>query len=101
MHIEFHGAVGEVTGSCHLIMVGKHRVLLDCGMVQGGPTDQARNAKPFSFDPSSIDAVVLNHAHIDHSGRIPFLVKSGFKGPIYTQKASGNRDKVVLFYSYH
>jgi metallo-beta-lactamase family protein len=92
---------GEATGSYHLITVGKHRVLLDCGMVQGGLTDQARNAKPFSFDPPSIDAVVLSHAHIDHSGRIPFLDKSGFKGLINAQKASGNRDKVGLFYSYH
>jgi len=70
--------MGEVTGSCHLITVGKQRVLLDCGMLQGGLTDKARNAKPFSFVPSSINAVVLSHTHIDYSGRIPFLVKSGF-----------------------
>lgn len=96
MHIEFQGAAGEVTGSCHLISVGKYRVLLDCGMVQGTHKDEARNAEPFPFEPSSIDAVVLSHAHIDHSGRIPFLVKSGFKGPIYTQKASRDLCRIML-----
>jgi len=96
MHIKFHGAAGEVTGSCHLITVGEHRILLDCGLVQGGRRDQARNAEPFAFDPGSIDAVVLSHSHIDHSGRIPFLVKSGFKGPIYTQKASRDLCRIML-----
>jgi metallo-beta-lactamase family protein len=96
MHVEFHGAAGEVTGSCHLISVGGHRVLLDCGMVQGSRKDEARNAEPFPFDPASIDAVVLSHAHIDHSGRIPFLVKSGFTGPIYTQKASRDLCRIML-----
>jgi len=96
MHIEFHGAAGEVTGSCHLVAVGERRILLDCGLVQGGQTAQARNARPFPFDPATIDAVVLSHAHIDHSGRIPFLVKSGFKGPIYTQKASRDLCRIML-----
>ena len=96
MHIEFHGAAGEVTGSCHLITVAGRQVLLDCGMVQGGRPSEARNAMPFPFDPSAIDAVVLSHAHIDHSGRIPFLVKSGFKGPVYTQKASRDLCRIML-----
>lgn len=96
MHIEFHGAAGEVTGSCHLITVAGQRILLDCGMVQGGRQSEARNAKPFPFDPSAIDAVVLSHSHIDHSGRIPFLVKSGFKGPVYTQKASRDLCRIML-----
>ncbi len=96
MQIQFHGAAGEVTGSCHLIKVGDHRILLDCGLVQGGRKNEARNAEPFSFNPSSIDAVVLSHSHIDHSGRIPFLVKSGFKGPIYTQKASRDLCRIML-----
>ncbi|MDH3219366.1 MAG: MBL fold metallo-hydrolase [Gammaproteobacteria bacterium] len=96
MHIEFHGAAGEVTGSCHLIEVGNHRILLDCGMIQGGREAEARNARPFAFDPGAIDAVVLSHAHIDHSGRIPFLVKSGFGGPIYTQKASRDLCRIML-----
>jgi len=96
MHIQFHGAAGMVTGSCHLITVGEHRILLDCGMVQGSRIDEARNAEPFPFTPSSIDAVVLSHSHIDHSGRLPFLVKSGFKGSIYTQKASRDLCRIML-----
>lgn len=96
MHIEFHGAAGEVTGSCHLITVGGKRVLLDCGLVQGSRKNEARNAEPFPFDPCAIDAVILSHSHIDHSGRIPFLVKSGFKGPVYTQKASRDLCRIML-----
>ena len=96
MHIQFHGAAGEVPGSCHLITVGEHRILLDCGLVQGSRKNEARNSEPFSFNPSSIDAVVLSHSHIDHSGRLPFLVKSGFKGPIYTQKASRDLCRIML-----
>ena len=96
MHVQFHGAAGEVTGSCHLITVGEHRILLDCGLVQGSRKNEARNAEPFSFNPSSIDAVILSHSHIDHSGRIPLLVKSGFDGPIYTQKASRDLCRIML-----
>ena len=96
MYIEFHGAAGEVTGSCHLISVAGRRVLLDCGMVQGSRKSEARNALPFPFDPASIDAVILSHSHIDHSGRIPFLVKSGFNGPVYTQKASRDLCRIML-----
>jgi len=96
MHIEFHGAAGEVTGSCYLITVGGRRILLECGLVQGSRKNEARNADPFPFDPSTIDAMVLSHAHIDHSGRIPFLVKSGFKGRVYTQKASRDLCRIML-----
>jgi len=96
MHIQFHGAAGEVTGSCHLVSVGEHRILLDCGMVQGGRKNEARNSEPFPFNPSTIDAVILSHSHIDHSGRLPFLVKSGFKGLIYTQKASRDLSRIML-----
>ena len=96
MHIEFHGAAGEVTGSCHLVSVAGRRILLDCGMVQGSRQSEERNALPFPFDPVAIDAVVLSHSHIDHSGRIPYLVKCGFKGPIYTQKASRDLCRIML-----
>lgn len=88
MQVQFHGAAGEVTGSCHLLDVAGHRVLLDCGMIQGSPTDERRNLTPFDFDAAAIDAVVLSHAHIDHSGRLPLLVKRGFRGPIFTHPAS-------------
>ena len=96
MQIEFMGAAGEVTGSCHLIQVGEHRILLDCGLIQGQRTDEARNREPFPFDPKSIDAVVLSHAHIDHSGRLPVLMKAGFKGPIYTHHASQDLCRIML-----
>jgi len=96
MSIQFFGAAGEVTGSCHLVTVGKQRLLLDCGLIQGGHKDEARNHEPFPFNPESIDAVVLSHAHIDHSGRLPLLVKRGFRGPVYTQRASRDLCRVML-----
>ena len=88
MELEFYGAAGYVTGSCHILRVGDQTVLLDCGMIQGGDKDEAKNADPFPFDAAGIDAVVLSHAHIDHSGRLPLLVKRGFRGRIHTQNAS-------------
>ena len=96
MHLTFHGAAGEVTGSCHLLEAAGSRVLLDCGLIQGNPKDEARNFEPFPFDPKSIDAVVLSHAHIDHSGRLPLLIKSGFRGKIFTHAASVDLCQVML-----
>ncbi|MCG6986453.1 MAG: MBL fold metallo-hydrolase [Thiocapsa sp.] len=88
MEIEFYGAASGVTGSCHILRVGGHRVLLDCGLIQGSREEEARNREPFPFDPAAIDAVVLSHAHLDHSGRLPLLLREGFRGPIYTQNAT-------------
>src|SRR5690348_2956707 len=96
MEIEFHGAAGEVTGSCHLVDVGGKRVLLDCGMVQGDRDADSRNAADFPFDPKTIDVLVLSHAHIDHTGRVPLLVKRGFAGPIYTRAATADLAAVLL-----
>jgi len=73
MQIEFFGAAGEVTGSCHQVRIAGKTVLLDCGMIQGGREEYERNAAEFGFDLSAIDAVVLSHAHIDHSGRLLFF----------------------------
>lgn len=87
MEIRVLGAAGEVTASCHLVRIGGRQVLLDCGLIQGSPRDEARNREPFAFDPAAIDAVVLSHAHIDHSGRIPLLVKQGYRGPVYCHEA--------------
>jgi len=94
--VQFFGAAGEVTGSCHLVTAGTQRILLDCGLIQGGHEDEARNREPFPFEPKSIDAVVLSHAHIDHSGRLPLLVKAGFRGPIYTHRACRDLCRIML-----
>ena len=96
MEIRFHGAAGEVTGSCHLVEVAGRRILLDCGLIQGDRRAEERNRAPFPFDPKSIDAVVLSHAHIDHSGRIPLLIGSGFAGPVYTHHASKDLCRIML-----
>ncbi|RTZ62321.1 MAG: MBL fold metallo-hydrolase [Gammaproteobacteria bacterium] len=96
MEIEFFGAAGEVTGSCHIVRVGGKRFLLDCGLIQGRREDIERNRQPFPFDPKSLDCVVLSHAHLDHSGRLPLLVKQGFRGPIYCQNATADLCEVLL-----
>ena len=96
MKLEFFGAAGEVTGSCHILDVDGHRVLLDCGLIQGGRADEARNADPFPFDASKVDAVVLSHAHLDHCGRLPLLVKRGFRGPVFAQEATCELTAILL-----
>ena len=96
MELEFYGAAGEVTGSCHVIRACGKQILLDCGMIQGRRKNEARNADPFPFDAREIDAVVLSHAHIDHSGRLPLLVKRGFSGPIYAQNATADLCHILL-----
>lgn len=95
MEIQFYGAVSGVTGSCHILRVGGHQVLLDCGLIQGDRVEEAKNAEPFPFDPAAIDAVILSHAHLDHSGRLPLLVQRGFRGPIYTQEATRDLCEVM------
>lgn len=94
--LEFYGAAGEVTGSCHRLRIGDRQILLDCGMIQGGRRQEARNAEPFPFEPAQIDAVILSHAHIDHCGRLPLLVKRGFSGPIHVQNASAELTDILL-----
>src|SRR5436309_9461027 len=80
--VTFLGAARSVTGSMHLVESGPHRLLLDCGLTRGAGDDRQRN-RHFPFDPASIDAVVLSHAHSDHCGNLPNLVRQGFSGPIY------------------
>ncbi len=96
MELQFYGATERVTGSCHILRVKEYAVLLDCGLIQGSPQEEALNKEPFPFDPSSIDAVVLSHGHIDHSGRLPYLVKQGFNGTVYTQQATVDLCRVLL-----
>ncbi len=96
MKISFHGAAREVTGSCHLVECDGRRILLDCGMIQGGTERYARNRAPFPFDPATLDAVVLSHAHIDHSGRLPLLFKAGYRGPILATGATVDLSEILL-----
>ena len=96
MHLEFFGAAGEVTGSCHILSIGGRTVLLDCGLIQGGDHPDTRNRDPFPFDAAKIDAVVLSHAHIDHCGRLPLLRKRGFRGPIYATPACRDLARILL-----
>ncbi len=88
IELEFHGAAGQVTGSLYVLRVGEYRVLLECGLIQGSRKSEERNSAPFPVPLEDIDAVILSHAHIDHSGRVPLLAKRGYKGPIYVQNAT-------------
>ena len=96
MHIEFYGATSGVTGSCHILRANGQLVLLDCGLIQGRREIEAKNREPFPFAPGEISAVVLSHGHIDHSGRIPLLVKQGYSGPIYAQNATCDLCEILL-----
>src|SRR5215212_11207251 len=94
--VTFLGAARSVTGSMHLVESGPHRLLLDCGLTRG-PRDESRaRNRHFPFDPTSIDAVVLSHAHVDHCGNLPNLVRQGFKGPIYCTPATRDLISVML-----
>jgi len=94
--LEFFGATEQVTGSLYLLRTANHTVMLECGLIQGGRKDEARNEDPFPVAVGEIDAVVISHAHIDHSGRLPLLIKRGYKGPIYAQNASKALCEIML-----
>lgn len=96
MRITFHGAAGCVTGSRFLVEADDHRVLVDCGLFQGYKQLRLRNRRPFPVKPSSIDAVVLTHAHLDHSGYLPALVRDGFHGPVHCSPATFELAKILL-----
>lgn len=95
MQIGFYGAAHEVTGSCHLLDTGKKKILFDCGMFQGGDFNEAKNHDLFPFDPREVSAVLVSHAHLDHTGRIPKLIKEGFTGKIYMTKATKELAKLI------
>lgn len=96
MKIEFLGAAGTVTGSRYLVSHGETKILLDCGLFQGFKELRLRNRDPFPVDLERLDAVILSHAHVDHSGYIPLLVKNGYKGPIFATQPTFDLCKIML-----
>jgi metallo-beta-lactamase family protein len=96
IQIQFLGAAGTVTGSQFLVTAGERHVLVDCGMFQGSPEEVSRNRIPFAFEAGSLDALLLTHAHLDHCGRIPALVRAGYHGPIFTTSATADLTEIVL-----
>jgi len=101
MKIAFHGAARSVTGSRHLIQAGGTRLLLDCGLFQGRRQEAERQNRYLGFDPKSVDAVLLSHAHIDHSGALPGLAKGGFSGKVHVTRATGDLADMMLVDSAH
>ena len=99
--LRFLGAAGTVTGSKHLLEIGGRRILLDCGLFQGLKVLRERNWKKFPFEPGALDAVVLSHAHIDHSGALPLLVKEGFRGKIHCTSGTAELLEPMLLDAAH
>src|SRR5215207_3267296 len=96
MRINFHGAAQTVTGSQHLLEINGHRLLLDCGLYQGRRADTYERNLNFAYDPRKVDAVILSHAHIDHAGNLPNLVKNGYEGPIYATRATVDLATIMI-----
>ena len=96
MKLSFHGAAQGVTGSCYLLQCAGKRILVDCGLYQGGRELVEENANDFGFDPASVDYLLLTHAHLDHCGRIPLLDNRGFSGEIITTAASRELARLVM-----
>ena len=101
MKISFYGAARTVTGSQHLLETNGHKLLLECGFFQGPRQESYKRNRRFPFDPGEVEAVVLSHAHIDHSGNLPNLVKSGYHNPIYATSATANLANLMLLDSGH
>jgi metallo-beta-lactamase family protein len=101
LRLSFHGADRDVTGSCHLVECAGRRVLIDCGLYQGGRETAEKNAGNFGFDPAGIDFVLLTHAHLDHCGRLPVLIKRGFRGEIIATMATRELARLVMLDAAH
>jgi len=96
MKIHFHGAAQTVTGSMHLLEINGRKLLLECGLFQGKRKETYHRNRNFPFDCQALDAVILSHAHIDHSGNLPHLIKDGYPGPIYTTDATAHLANIML-----
>src|SRR5512147_1067529 len=96
MRLNFHGAAQTVTGSQHLLEINGHRLLLDCGLYQGRRADTYERNLKFAYDPRTVDAVILSHAHIDHAGNLPNLVQDGYAGPIYATRATMDLATIMM-----
>src|SRR5215467_12337076 len=96
MKLSFHGAAGDVTGSCHLVECAGKRILIDCGMHQGSRELHEENISPFGFEAAEIDFLLLTHAHLDHTGRVPLLYKRGFRGEIISTSATFDLARLVI-----
>ncbi len=101
MHVTFYGATREVTGSFHVLTTSNDRILFDCGMFQGKRREAAEKNRVLPIDPSLLTNVILSHAHIDHSGRIPMLTQKNFNGRIYCSRATADACKYLLLDSAH
>ncbi|HLQ11941.1 MAG TPA: MBL fold metallo-hydrolase [Steroidobacteraceae bacterium] len=101
MELSFHGADRDVTGSCHRLQCAGHELLIDCGMFQGGRELEEENAAPLGFDAAAIDFLLLTHAHLDHCGRLPLLLKRGFRGEIIATGATRELARIVMQDSAH
>ncbi|MFL5726830.1 MAG: MBL fold metallo-hydrolase RNA specificity domain-containing protein [Chloroflexota bacterium] len=101
MEVHFLGGATTVTGSQFLLVTDRARILVDCGLFQGGPNESVRNRVPLGFDPTSLDAILLTHAHLDHCGLIPHVVAGGFTGPVYATSATCELAQLVLLDSGH
>jgi metallo-beta-lactamase family protein len=99
--ISFHGAAGMVTGSCFLVVEDQTRLLVDCGMFQGDERTENLNQDYLGFDPSAVDGVILTHAHLDHCGRLPLLIKGGFTSPIFMTAATRDLVELALYDAAH
>ncbi len=96
MRLNFHGAAHTVTGSQHLLEINGHRLLLDCGLYQGQRSETYIRNLNFIYDPRTVDAVILSHAHIDHCGNLPNFVKKGYEGPIYATSATVDLGTIMM-----
>jgi len=101
LKLSFHGADRGVTGSCHLVEAAGRRVLIDCGLFQGGREMDEENGEPLGFDPAAIDYLLLTRAHLDHCGRVPLLAKQGFKGEIIATAATRELARLVMLDAAH